>query len=247
MMTQCQAQLLEFVPGRTNNKALVVLDQLSCRPFAADHLTIGGATMVVETVQANSQKNLWIRLRHGPLGKVTLGVTLTSSGPNSDILAPGLPATLSRPPFWHESETDLPRFEQLNAGWNADPNAPYPRPKLTGETLCVDLRPNFFQTPDIKETDMLRLRFGNCSKFRLTPVNDHGWSLGQCRFSGLAPQWGEFYELTGNTHDDRDPTPWCLGSGSGQRHFHFYLRDETLEVKAGGWSKEVINGLRSEA
>ncbi len=60
--------------------------------------------------------------------------------------------------------------------------------------------------------------------------------MGQCRFSGIAPSWGEFYEVIGETNDSVEPTPWIEMEGNGERHFLFYLRDEALEVKAQTWS-----------
>lgn len=80
-------------------------------------------------------------------------------------------------------------------------------------------------------------RFENgCAMYRVTSVNDHGWYMGQCRFSGIAPSWGEFYEVIGETNDSVEPTPWIEMEGNGERHFLFYLGDEALEVKAQTWS-----------
>jgi hypothetical protein len=50
------------------------------------------------------------------------------------------------------------------------------------------------------------------------------------------PEWGECYEIEGDTKDALEPVPWTVMSGQGKRHYHFYLRDETLEVKAADWS-----------
>jgi len=87
----------------------------------------------------------------------------------------------------------------------------------------------------------MEVRFEGCSKYRITGLNDEGWHLGQCRFSRLAPAWGELYEIAGDTNDDAEQTPWIAMEGSGSRHFHFYLRDETLEVKAQDWSMRIIS------
>lgn len=42
------------------------------------------------------------------------------------------------------------------------------------------------------------IRFKNCARYRFGPENDEGWYLGQCRFSGIAPDWGEFYKVNGD-------------------------------------------------
>ncbi|WP_270726053.1 hypothetical protein [Shimia sp. Alg240-R146] len=101
------------------------------------------------------------------------------------------------------------------------------------------MRPNPYVYREYEYAPAITVCFKGCKRYRVTPVNDHGWYDGQCRFSGLAPSWGEFYEISGNTRDDMDPTPWITMAGSGTRHFHFYLRDEALEVKAQDWSMET--------
>jgi len=110
--------------------------------------------------------------------------------------------------------------------------------------LTARLKPNAFVYPDLKDVQTIELRFTNCSRYRVTSVNDESWYRGQSRFSRLAPAWGEFYEITGDTLDTTHPTPWVGVGGQGLRHFHFFLRDETLEVKAQDWSmKKVSNSL----
>lgn len=142
----------------------------------------------------------------------------------------------------------MTEFERLNIGWNADPNAPEPEVTASDSTLIVTFRPNGRQYHDYRNCAAIELRFENCSRYRITDVNDHGWHAGACRFSKLAPEWGEFYEIFGNTLDDLDPTPWIEMAGRGTNHFHFYFRDETLEVKARAWRKDLIqetqNGSR---
>ena len=70
--------------------------------------------------------------------------------------------------------------------------------------------------------------------------NDEGWYRGQCRFSGIAPAWGEFYEVTGDLKltaiDDWRVVDHDQPAG---RHFLFYLRDETFECEADGWRLET--------
>lgn len=130
---------------------------------------------------------------------------------------------------------DPPTFTKLNEGWNAEPNAPYLTLNEKDGVLIATVVPNAFQFSVGSTLKRWVLRFSGCAAYRETIINDHGWYLGQCRFSQIAPAWGEFYELTGNTYDALQEEPWIPMSGSGDRHFHFYLRDSTLEVKADDW------------
>ena len=131
------------------------------------------------------------------------------------------------------------KFTQLNADWNADPNVPDVQVEQDDTSLAVRFRPNRSVYPEFKHVLLILVRFENCERYRITSVNDHGWYEGQCRFSGLAPAWGEFYEISGDTRDDLDATPWIAMNGLGTRHFHFYFRDEALEVKALDWSMQT--------
>ncbi|WP_136634381.1 hypothetical protein [Pseudooceanicola onchidii] len=131
------------------------------------------------------------------------------------------------------------KFIHLNTDWNAEPNAPDLRVEQDDTSLVAYFRPNPFLYPDYEGVSYILVRFVNCEKYRITNINDHGWYLSQCRFSGLAPAWGEFYEISGDTRDDLDATPWIAMNGLGARHFHFYFRDEALEVKALNWSVQT--------
>ena len=133
----------------------------------------------------------------------------------------------------------MPTFMRLNEGWNAEPNAPDLRPERAGETLMAHMALNAILYPAFAEGREITLRFAGCARYRVTPVNDEAWRRGGGRFSALAPSWGEFYEIAGDTRDALDPAPWTSMDGTGTRHFHLYLRDEALEVKAGDWSLEV--------
>lgn len=81
--------------------------------------------------------------------------------------------------------------------------------------------------------------------WRLGAVNDEGWYTGQCRYSKIAPNWGEFYELLGEDDLRFKPTDWHALAPliSGQRHFIFYFRDETFECIAADWMFERGNGF----
>ena len=131
------------------------------------------------------------------------------------------------------------KFIQLNTDWNAEPNAPDLQIEQDDTSLVARFRPNPFLYPEFERVSFLLVRFENCGRYRITNINDHGWYDGQCRFSGLAPAWGEFYKILGDTRDDQDGTPWIAMNGVGTRHFHFFFRDETLEVKALDWSMQT--------
>jgi hypothetical protein len=130
-------------------------------------------------------------------------------------------------------------FQQLNEGWNAEPNAPDPKVCVNGSR--VQLR--FFLNPfayEAADEEVGCLTFEDCSNWRFGPTNDEGWYLGQCRYSKLAPAWGEFYELIGDDNLRIKPLDWqpVEKAGVGSRHFLFYLRDETFECLAANWTFE---------
>jgi len=106
--------------------------------------------------------------------------------------------------------------------------------------VLLEFYVNPFQFPIFHDEEKGLLRFNTVSKFRLGPTNDEGWYLGQCRYSKIAPVWGEFYELTGLDPLADRPTDWqTLGpQSSNARHFLFYFRDETFEAMAIDWQFE---------
>ena len=129
-------------------------------------------------------------------------------------------------------------FIQLNQGWNAEPNAPLPAAEADGDDLVLAFKLNGFAFERFAPGEMGFLRFHRCSRFRIGSVNDEGWYRGQCRFSGLAPKWGEFYEVVGDVKADAPGLGWCPHApvAGAKRHFLFYFRDETFECTARDWS-----------
>lgn len=129
------------------------------------------------------------------------------------------------------------QFVKLNANWNADPNAPEANLIDGGDYVELTFLLNSFAF-DAVDGERATLHFTDCSRWLLGGTNDEGWYLGQCRYSGIAPTWGEFYEIVG---DDPlalaalDPDEWEPARGAGRRHFLFYLRDETFECFASDW------------
>lgn len=145
-------------------------------------------------------------------------------------------------------------FVQLNHGWNADPNSPEPQVTVVDGDVVVTFFVNAFQFPEFTEGTKATIRFKSCQRYRIGSTNDEGWYMGKCRFSKLAPKWGEFYQLTG----DPDlllllaPNDWSVvqpkTGGESMEHYLFYFRDETFECVARSWEVElpVINLLVSD-
>jgi hypothetical protein len=136
----------------------------------------------------------------------------------------------------------MTKFRQLKDGWNAEPNAPDPRVQVAGGDVVVTFLMNPFQFPQFNPEDVGRLRFVSCQRYRLGATNDEGWYRGQCRFSKVAPSWGEFYEVGGDLRLAECPDLWVdVGPApASPRHFLFYFRDETFECDAADWSFEVL-------
>jgi hypothetical protein len=130
-------------------------------------------------------------------------------------------------------------FTTLSKGWNAEPNAPQPIVHVEGTSLFLSFELNAFMFREFKEGDWAEITFTCCSRYRLGPTNDEGWYRGQCRFSKIAPVWGEFYEVTGDLLLEKNGLDWHVGGIDPQpdsKHFLFYFRDETFECDAHAWS-----------
>lgn len=133
-------------------------------------------------------------------------------------------------------------FLKMNEGWNAEPNSPNPQIECSGATVLLSFSMNAFEYPEFNEEDIGQLTFTNCWRYRLGSTNDEGWWKGQCRFSKLAPKWGQFYEITGDVLLSKGPRDWkAIGRARDDaRHFLFYFRDSTFECSADGWEMKVI-------
>lgn len=144
-----------------------------------------------------------------------------------------------------------PVFTKLNDGWNAEPNAPSPCVEMRGRDLLLSFYLNPFAFPKFTNGDVGVLRFRECVSYRLGPTNDEGWYSGQCRYSSLAPKWGEFYEISGDESRRDLPTDWrrSFDDAQGCKHYLFYLRDETFECISKSWEPEAVpeNALFSKA
>lgn len=135
-----------------------------------------------------------------------------------------------------------PVFTRLNSDWNAEPNAPSPMVRRSGENLILRFYMNCFQFPQFEEEDLGEITFLHCARYRMGTVNDEGWYRGQCRFSRFAPEWGEFYEVTGNLLLEKVPDDWITHKTdhSDLRHFLFYFRDQEFECDAKSWDLRIL-------
>lgn len=133
-------------------------------------------------------------------------------------------------------------FSKLNTDWNAEPNAPNPQVQVWEHDVVLSFLMNPFRYKQFKKGDVGQLRFRNCWRYRLGSVNDEGWYHGQCRFSKLAPAWGEFYEVRGDLLLEKCADDWIeVGFNSdAQKHFLFYFRDEEFECDAESWNFTVL-------
>lgn len=127
-------------------------------------------------------------------------------------------------------------FIKLNDGWNAEPNAPEEDVRVDGTSVEMSFTLNPWAY-EAKEGETATLRFRDSVRWRLGPTNDEGWFRGQCRYSTIAPAWGEFYEIVGNDRSRDLPNDWNETGAPRPtaRHFLFYLRDSTFECIAGDW------------
>ncbi|MEP5732491.1 MAG: hypothetical protein ABJL67_24335 [Sulfitobacter sp.] len=137
-------------------------------------------------------------------------------------------------------------FSRLNRDWNAHPVSPALEVGVKGSDLWLRFVPDRVEGFRPGEDDLVGLKFLDADRYRVTAVNDHGFYLGQCRFSGAAPTWGDFFEIGGETKDSLMPEAWVVVDGVGARHFHFYLKDETFECKAGSVERVLAGGLWPE-
>jgi len=133
-------------------------------------------------------------------------------------------------------------FEKLNKDWDAESGAPEPNVRTGDSGLTLTFFLSSSLNPKFRDYDRGELFFPNCWRYRLGSPNDEGWDKGHCRFRCWAPEWGDFYEVTGDLLDS-GPSDWVLlktpRSAIG-RHFLFYFKDETFECDAEGWSFKVL-------
>ncbi len=139
-------------------------------------------------------------------------------------------------------------FKRLSIGWNAEPNSPRPSVSVDSNTVTLRFYLNASKYHQFREEDIGQIVFNNCWRYRLGGTNDEGWYVGQCRFSKIAPAWGQFYEVSGNLMDDVPLLEWKLlghPARSTSKHFLFYLRDETFECDASDFNLSFESAICS--
>ena len=110
---------------------------------------------------------------------------------------------------------------------------------MTGSNLILEFGVNAYAFENFTEGEVVTLTFSDCWRYRLGPTNDEGWYRSQCRFSHSALAWGEFYEVSGELLMDQAPKDWVILNPEPPhptKHYLFYLRDESFECDASGWS-----------
>ena len=133
-------------------------------------------------------------------------------------------------------------FVQLNHGWNAEPNAPGEHVARRGPDLVLSFEINAFLYPQFEEGSRCSITFTNCWRHRLGSTNDEGWFAGKCRFSRIAPTWGEFYEVKGDLLLELAPQEWVATApapAGASHHYLFYLRDNTFECDAESYRVQL--------
>ena len=100
-----------------------------------------------------------------------------------------------------------------------------PAAEADGDDLVLAFELNGFAFERFAPGEKGFLRFHGCS-----------------RFSGLAPKWGEFYEVVGDVKADAAGLDWrpLKAAAGAERHFLFYFRDETFECSARDWSFDPL-------
>ena len=128
------------------------------------------------------------------------------------------------------------QFVQLNYDWNAEPDSPHERVDEAADRIDLSFVVNSTAFAGYQRAQRAVLRFHGCTRWRFGSVNDQSWARGQCRFSQLAPRWGEFYEILGEVLLELCPDDWhILSSRKSHRHFLFYFRDCEFECSADNY------------
>lgn len=227
--------------GSGQPQSVLMLDQLTHVPEIGDVLQVADRNLLIAKVDEQRMRSClagWPLIGLGSIGVLvnepTDELQKFASHPNRLWVTWTPKSNLP----WHFKTDDLPVFTRLNEDWNAHPNDVGLRLEKSGDELIAHMKPNPYAYRQYEKVPEIAVRFKSCSNYRVTSVNDEGWYSGQCRFSGLAPKWGEFYEISGNTRDNLNSTPWIKIGGVGAKHFHFFMKDETLEIKAQDWLLE---------
>jgi hypothetical protein len=90
----------------------------------------------------------------------------------------------------------------------------------------------------IKNRELGRLTFEDMQAWRMGMPNQEGWHK-DWRYSclGIAPAWGNFYEIVGEENAmGEHANEWHrYAMGNGAHHFLLSMRDEAFECIASSW------------
>lgn len=131
-------------------------------------------------------------------------------------------------------------FEQLNIGWNAEPNAPELNISVNGTDVVIEFYLNTFEYEGFSEEDKAKITFHNCYQYRDGEPNDEGfYCYNQSRYKKYGVKWGEFYLV--HCSDWRENFPDSIKIGEERenlQHYLFYFKDETFECVASSYEIE---------
>ncbi len=136
--------------------------------------------------------------------------------------------------------TNQIQFEQLNIGWNAEPNAPELSISVEGTDVVIMFYLNAFAYEGYSEGDKAKITFHNCYIYRNGAPNDEGFYIyNQSRYKQYGVKWGEFYLVHNSDWQENFPNPIKVGiSDEALQHYLFYFKDETFECVASSYSIE---------
>jgi hypothetical protein len=135
-------------------------------------------------------------------------------------------------------------FEQLNIGWNADPNAPETTISISGDTVTLDFYLNYFLYEEFKEDDKGQLTFYNCHKYYFGGPNDEGCYMGQHRYKDDDLPFGEFYLLKTDWQHDFPANAKVLNADTNSKdlkHFIFFLKEHAFECVATEYKFKLLD------
>ena len=90
------------------------------------------------------------------------------------------------------------------------PIAPSSSVELQGDDLVLKSFVNGFEFREFEEDEVGILRFVLWERYRMGSPDDVGWRRGRCKFSAIAPKWGEFYGVEGDASLLESPADWKL-------------------------------------
>lgn len=126
-------------------------------------------------------------------------------------------------------------FEQLNNGWNPEPNVPEEKIEVSGSDVSVHFLLNSNQFDASSDGDKAELIFHDCLQYRYGSPNDEGFYVfNQSRFKAYGIVWGEFYLVHGSNWEEEFPDPIFVSEQAHDElnHYLIYFRDATFECLA---------------